>query len=45
MNDYEAGINVRREALGDEHVDRAIANTTDLTDSTGARAARSPEPS
>jgi 4-carboxymuconolactone decarboxylase len=25
------GMHVRREVLGDEHVDRAIANTTDLT--------------
>ena len=28
---YEDGMRVRREVLGDEHVDRAIANTTDLT--------------
>jgi 4-carboxymuconolactone decarboxylase len=28
---YEAGMRVRREVLGDDHVDRAIANTTDLT--------------
>jgi 4-carboxymuconolactone decarboxylase len=27
---YEAGMRVRREVLGDEHVDRAIANTTEL---------------
>lgn len=27
----EAGMTVRREVLGDAHVDRAIANTTDLT--------------
>jgi 4-carboxymuconolactone decarboxylase len=26
----EAGMRVRREVLGDEHVDRAIAGTTDL---------------
>ena len=29
--DHEAGLRVRREVLGDEHVDRAIANTTELT--------------
>jgi 4-carboxymuconolactone decarboxylase len=28
---YERGERVRREVLGDEHVDRAIANTTDET--------------
>jgi 4-carboxymuconolactone decarboxylase len=28
---YEAGMKVRREVLGDAHVDRAIENTTDLT--------------
>jgi 4-carboxymuconolactone decarboxylase len=28
---YDAGLSVRREVLGDEHVDRAIAGTTDLT--------------
>ena len=28
---YRAGMRVRREVLGDEHVDRAIAATTDLT--------------
>jgi 4-carboxymuconolactone decarboxylase len=28
---YEAGMRVRREVLGDEHVDRAIERTTDLT--------------
>jgi 4-carboxymuconolactone decarboxylase len=28
---YDAGMRVRREVLGDEHVDRAIENTTDLT--------------
>ncbi len=29
--DHEAGMRVRREVLGDAHVDRAIANTTELT--------------
>jgi 4-carboxymuconolactone decarboxylase len=28
---YEAGMKVRREVLGDEHVDRATANATDFT--------------
>jgi 4-carboxymuconolactone decarboxylase len=28
---YEAGMRVRREVLGDEHVDRSIDRTTDLT--------------
>jgi 3-oxoadipate enol-lactonase/4-carboxymuconolactone decarboxylase len=28
---YRAGMNVRRAVLGDEHVDRALAATTDLT--------------
>ncbi|HEY2651341.1 MAG TPA: 4-carboxymuconolactone decarboxylase [Solirubrobacteraceae bacterium] len=28
---YEEGMRVRREVLGDEHVDRAIELTTDLT--------------
>jgi 4-carboxymuconolactone decarboxylase len=28
---YERGMKVRREVLGDEHVDRAIEGTTDLT--------------
>ena len=28
---YERGMEVRRDVLGDEHVDRAIARTTDLT--------------
>jgi 4-carboxymuconolactone decarboxylase len=28
---YEAGMRVRREVLGDEHVDRAIERTTELT--------------
>jgi 4-carboxymuconolactone decarboxylase len=27
---YEAGMRVRREVLGDEHVDRAVAATTEL---------------
>jgi 4-carboxymuconolactone decarboxylase len=27
---HQAGMQVRREVLGDEHVDRAIADTTDL---------------
>jgi 4-carboxymuconolactone decarboxylase len=34
MNDdeqYEQGMKIRREVLGDEHVERAIANTTDFT--------------
>jgi 4-carboxymuconolactone decarboxylase len=29
---YEAGMAVRREVLGDEHVDRAVANTTKFTE-------------
>jgi 4-carboxymuconolactone decarboxylase len=29
--DYEAGMSVRREVLGDEYVDRAIAQATDFT--------------
>jgi 4-carboxymuconolactone decarboxylase len=29
---YEQGMKVRREVLGDAHVDRAIANTTDFTE-------------
>lgn len=29
-NPYEAGMRVRREVLGDEHVDRAVAATTEL---------------
>jgi 4-carboxymuconolactone decarboxylase len=29
--DYEAGMTVRREVLGDAHVDRAIERTTELT--------------
>ena len=28
---YEAGMRVRREVLGDEHVDRATANATDFS--------------
>ena len=28
---YEAGMTVRREVLGDEHVDRAIQRTTDFS--------------
>jgi 4-carboxymuconolactone decarboxylase len=28
---HEAGMRTRREVLGDEHVDRAIANTTEFT--------------
>ncbi|HSL63904.1 MAG TPA: 4-carboxymuconolactone decarboxylase [Gaiellaceae bacterium] len=28
---YEEGMRVRREVLGDEHVDAAVARTTDLT--------------
>jgi 4-carboxymuconolactone decarboxylase len=31
MDRYEAGMKVRREVLGDEHVDRATANATDFT--------------
>jgi 4-carboxymuconolactone decarboxylase len=30
-DDYEAGMKVRREVLGDDHVDRAIESTTPLT--------------
>jgi 4-carboxymuconolactone decarboxylase len=30
---YEQGMRTRREVLGDEHVDRAIARTTPLTES------------
>ena len=29
---HEAGMRVRREVLGDDHVDRALANTTDFTE-------------
>ncbi|GIH19127.1 4-carboxymuconolactone decarboxylase [Rugosimonospora africana] len=28
---YEDGMAVRRQVLGDQHVDRAVANTTELT--------------
>jgi 4-carboxymuconolactone decarboxylase len=28
---YETGISIRREVLGDDHVDRAIAGTVDFT--------------
>jgi 3-oxoadipate enol-lactonase/4-carboxymuconolactone decarboxylase len=31
MTKYDDGMRVRREVLGDEHVDRATARTTDLT--------------
>ena len=31
-NDYEDGMRVRREVLGDEHVDRATANATPVTE-------------
>lgn len=31
MTDYEAGMATRRAVLGDEHVDRAVANTTEFT--------------
>jgi 4-carboxymuconolactone decarboxylase len=31
MDKREEGMKVRREVLGDEHVDRATANATDLT--------------
>ena len=31
QDNYEQGMRVRREVLGDEHVDRAIAATTDFT--------------
>jgi 4-carboxymuconolactone decarboxylase len=30
-DDYEQGMEIRREVLGDEHVDRAIERTTELT--------------
>ena len=30
-SDFERGMAVRREVLGDEHVDRAVADTTDFT--------------
>ncbi|MEP7089854.1 MAG: 4-carboxymuconolactone decarboxylase [Nocardioidaceae bacterium] len=32
MSDYEDGMRVRREVLGDEHVDRATAATTPVTE-------------
>ncbi len=31
MSDYEDGMRVRREVLGDEHVDRTVEKTTPLT--------------
>ena len=31
MSDYDDGMKVRREVLGDEHVDRATAAANDLT--------------
>src|SRR3954466_138224 len=31
MSDHERGMEIRREVLGDEHVDRAVANTSDFT--------------
>ena len=31
MNDYDRGLAVRREVLGDSYVDQAAARTTDLT--------------
>jgi 3-oxoadipate enol-lactonase/4-carboxymuconolactone decarboxylase len=31
VSDYEEGMRVRREVLGDEHVDRAIEQTTPFT--------------
>ncbi|SFA90809.1 4-carboxymuconolactone decarboxylase [Amycolatopsis marina] len=31
QDSYEAGMAVRREVLGDEHVDRAVAGTTEFT--------------
>jgi 4-carboxymuconolactone decarboxylase len=31
VSDHDAGMKVRREVLGDEHVDRAIEGTTDFT--------------
>ena len=31
MSEYERGMEVRREVLGDEHVDRAIERTTERT--------------
>ena len=32
MSDYDDGMAVRRDVLGDEHVDRALANATELTE-------------
>jgi 4-carboxymuconolactone decarboxylase len=32
MSNHEHGMKVRREVLGDEHVDRAVANTTPFTE-------------
>jgi 4-carboxymuconolactone decarboxylase len=32
MSDREQGMKTRREVLGDEHVDRAVANTTPFTE-------------
>jgi 4-carboxymuconolactone decarboxylase len=32
MSDREQGMKVRREVLGDEHVDRAVASTTPFTE-------------
>lgn len=32
MADFERGMRVRREVLGDEHVDRAVASTTPFTE-------------
>jgi len=31
MSDYERGLEIRREVLGDEHVDRALESTTEQT--------------
>ena len=31
MSDHDTGMKVRREVLGDEHVDRTIEGTTDFT--------------
>jgi 4-carboxymuconolactone decarboxylase len=31
MNEHDTGMKIRREVLGDDHVDRAIANTTAFT--------------
>ena len=31
MSDYEAGMKARREVLGDEHVDRALAGATEFS--------------